>query len=46
MKPQVYTLDPELDQEIAAVKLEASHIKIDHLTKEQITYARDYSAGT
>jgi adenosylhomocysteinase len=46
MKPQVYTLDPALDQEIAGVKLEASGIKIDKLTQEQIKYASDYSAGT
>ncbi|HRK02646.1 MAG TPA: adenosylhomocysteinase [Oligoflexia bacterium] len=46
MKPNVYTLDPELDQEIAGIKLETSGIKIDHLTAEQEKYARDYSAGT
>lgn len=46
MKPQVYTLDPALDQEIAQVKLEASGVKIDRLTPEQERYARDYSAGT
>lgn len=46
MKPQVYTLDPELDQEIASVKLEASGFRIDALTSEQVRYARDYSAGT
>ncbi|MEW6056772.1 MAG: adenosylhomocysteinase [Bdellovibrionota bacterium] len=46
MKPLVYTLDPELDQEIARVKLEATGIRIDELTAEQVRYARDYSAGT
>lgn len=46
MKPIVYTLDPALDQEIASIKLAASDIQIDTLTKEQIKYAGDYSAGT
>lgn len=46
MKPQVYTLAPELDEEIAGIKLDTSGIKIDKLTPEQAKYANDYSAGT
>lgn len=46
MKPQVYTLDAELDQEIAGVKLDTMGVKLDKLTAEQIKYACDYSAGT
>jgi adenosylhomocysteinase len=43
---KVYQLPPELDQEIAGVKLTTMGISIDKLTPEQITYASDYSAGT
>ncbi len=46
MKPDVYTLDPALDQEIAGVKLETLGVKIDRLTTEQERYASDYAAGT
>jgi adenosylhomocysteinase len=46
MKPGVYELPPELDQEIALIKLQTQGISIDSLTPEQITYRDDYSAGT
>lgn len=46
MTPAVYMLDPELDQEIARLKLEAQGMGIDKLTAEQERYLRDYSAGT
>ncbi len=46
MKPQVFVLDPKLDQEIARVKLEASGLQIDTLTVEQKKYETDYSVGT
>ena len=41
-----YELPPEQDQEIAATKLATMGLTIDALTQEQITYAKDYSAGT
>ena len=46
MSPAVYMLDPELDQEIARLKLEAQGMAIDKLTAEQERYLRDYSVGT
>lgn len=46
LKADVYTLDPELDQEIAALKLEAAGIRIDKLTDEQVRYGVDYAHGT
>jgi adenosylhomocysteinase len=42
----VHTLPPELDQEIAGLKLATMGIAIDRLTEEQMRYAADYSAGT
>ncbi len=44
--PGVHTLPPELDQEIAGLKLSTMGASIDRLTEEQIRYAGDYSAGT
>jgi adenosylhomocysteinase len=46
MKPAVYELPPEQDQELAALKLETQGLSIDKLTPEQVTYRDDYSAGT
>jgi adenosylhomocysteinase len=43
---KVYQLPPELDQEIAGVKLTTMGVSIDKLTPEQVAYASDYSAGT
>jgi adenosylhomocysteinase len=46
LENRVYTIPPEQDQEIARVKLKTMGIAIDTLTKEQIKYLSDYSAGT
>lgn len=46
LENKVYTIPPEQDQEIARVKLKTMGISIDTLTKEQIKYLSDYSAGT
>ena len=46
MNKTVYELPPELDQEIAGIKLSAMGVAIDKLTPEQVAYASDYSAGT
>jgi len=42
----VHKLPDEMDQEIAGVKLTTMGLKIDKLTKEQITYNDDFTAGT
>jgi adenosylhomocysteinase len=42
----VYTLPPQMDQEIAGVKLETMDVNIDSLTGEQSRYIDDYSEGT
>jgi len=46
LENKVYDISPEQDQEIAGIKLRATGFSIDSLTKEQITYMNDYSAGT
>ena len=46
LENKVYQLPPELDQEIAQIKLKTMGCEIDHLTQEQIDYHSDYSAGT
>ncbi|MEW5851996.1 MAG: adenosylhomocysteinase [Myxococcota bacterium] len=46
MKPDVYVLPAEQDQELAMMKLGTMGISIDKLTEEQKRYANDYSAGT
>ncbi len=46
LENKVYQLPPELDQEIAQIKLATMGCEIDHLTQEQIDYHSDYSAGT
>jgi len=46
MKPGVYELPPEQDQELARIKLTTQGLSIDALTAEQIAYNDDYAAGT
>jgi len=46
MKPGVYELPPEQDQELALIKLGTQGLSIDELTVEQKRYNDDYSAGT
>ncbi len=46
MKPTVYDIPPEQDQEIARIKLHSIGMSIDTLTTEQVKYNSDYSAGT
>ncbi len=46
LKPAVYDISPEQDQELAKIKLGTNGIKIDELTEDQKKYATDYSAGT
>ena len=42
----VHDIPPEQDQDIARVKLHTQGLRIDTLTKEQLAYMEDYSAGT
>ncbi|MGH2567993.1 MAG: adenosylhomocysteinase, partial [Bacteroidota bacterium] len=46
LENKVYTISPEQDQEIARLKLKTVGISIDALTREQVQYLTDYSAGT
>lgn len=46
LDPDVYDISEEQDQEIAGIKLSTLGYKIDKLTKDQIKYINDYSAGT
>lgn len=43
---RVYDISPKQDQEIAKIKLQTMGYSIDKLTKEQIAYIDDYTAGT
>ena len=46
LENKVYDIPSEQDQEIAGVKLSTMGYEIDKLTKEQIKYIDNYSAGT
>ncbi len=46
MDREVYTIPEEQDQDIAGLKLKTMGLGLDTLTKEQIVYATDYTAGT
>ena len=46
MQPRVYTLPPELDKEIARLKLHAMGMRIDTLTPEQDKYLNSWESGT
>jgi adenosylhomocysteinase len=46
LKPNVYDISGEQDQELARIKLHTQGIHIDELTPDQKKYATDYSAGT
>ncbi len=46
LKTQVYRISPEMDREIARLKLEAMGIKIDQLTPEQKKYLTSWQEGT
>lgn len=46
MDKKVYDITEAQDQEIALLKLSTMSKSIDELTKEQIAYMTDYSAGT
>jgi adenosylhomocysteinase len=46
LKAQVYVVPPEIDQEIARLKLSAMGVHIDELTDEQETYLASWAEGT
>ena len=46
LKPAVYDITQEQDEEVARLKLETMGIKIDAWTAEQRAYANNYMAGT
>ena len=46
LEPEVYPVPPEIDAEIARLKLAALDVAIDELTDEQRTYLASWEAGT
>jgi len=46
LKPMVYTLPKEIDEQIACLKLESMGVKIDKLTPEQEKYLKSWQEGT
>ena len=46
MKPGVYVVPSETDQEVGRLKLESMGIKIDRLTAEQQRYQESWEEGT
>lgn len=46
LEKQVYELPPEVDEEIARLKLHAMNVRIDYLTDEQQRYLTSWQEGT
>ncbi|MHA1754615.1 MAG: adenosylhomocysteinase [Candidatus Odinarchaeia archaeon] len=46
LKPDVYSVPPEIDDQVARLKLKAMGIQIDELTEKQKNYLTSYSLGT
>jgi adenosylhomocysteinase len=46
LRPAVYEVQPELDAEVARLKLHAMGIEIDTLTPEQEGYLHSWKQGT
>jgi adenosylhomocysteinase len=46
LDPQVYTVPPDIDAEVARLKLSAMGVQIDHLTVEQAEYLSSWQHGT
>lgn len=46
LKPMVYNIDKEQDQQIAMAKLQSMGVEIDQLTAEQKAYLEGFSEGT
>jgi adenosylhomocysteinase len=46
LEPKVYPVPPEIDQEVARLKLRGMDVEIDTLTPEQEAYLRSWEEGT
>jgi adenosylhomocysteinase len=46
LEKQVYSVPPELDRQVAKLKLESMGVKIDRMTPEQEVYLSSWSEGT
>jgi adenosylhomocysteinase len=46
LTPRVYPVPPEIDAEVARLKLQAMGVQIDRLTGEQEEYLRSWEQGT
>ena len=46
LKPDVYKVPAEIDEQVAKLKLEALGISIDKLTEEQYNYIHGFLEGT
>jgi len=46
LEPGVHLLPPEVDTEIASLKLRALGLEIDTLTAEQLEYISSWETGT
>ena len=46
LKPGVYVVPKDIDQEVGRLKLEAMGVKIDKLTAEQQKYQESWDQGT
>jgi adenosylhomocysteinase len=46
LEPRVYPVPPEIDREVARLKLRAMGVEIDELTPEQEEYLRSWREGT
>ena len=46
LEPGVYPVPPDIDAEVARLKLQAMGIEIDELTRSSETYLRSWEQGT
>jgi adenosylhomocysteinase len=46
LEKKVYSVPTEIDREIARLKLEAMHVKLDVLTAQQVAYLNSWEEGT
>jgi len=46
LKPDVYPVPLEIDNEVGRLKLKSMHISIDKLTREQQKYLNSWEEGT
>ena len=46
LEKRVYPVPPEIDKEVARLKLRAMRVEIDELTAEQVAYLNSWQQGT